>query len=233
MSMIIVKNADVQEKPHLLHILNLLKDIAPSAPSEEPVRLPAYTTLLLAHAFRGIFYPSNFIYPLTARFLLQRPTLDPSDVPMLFGMLYSASDDWKKERAWIVRFLSDGIVGNEEWRILKRRHTWDLLASLFQSEERDRVLRRGVLEVLANVTCDARATASLVLRHALLSWIEMQVQRMRGDEAIAWVRILENVLVVVRAEKVEGATDGVWRAVASRCLRTIVHHPGTSPFLQS
>ena len=127
--------------------MSLLKDLPPSAPSDEAPRLPAYTTLLLAHAFRGIFYPSNLIYPLTARFLLQRPTLDASDVPMLYGMLYSASDDWKKERAWIVRFLSDGIVGNEEWRILKRRHTWDLLASLFQSEERDRTLRRGVLEV--------------------------------------------------------------------------------------
>ena len=124
-----------------------------SVPSEEIPRLPAFTTLLLAHAFRGIFYPSNFIYPLTARFLLQRPTLDPADVPMLYGMLYSSSDDWKKERAWIVRFLSDGIVGNEEWRIMKRRHTWDLLASLFQSEERDKSLRRGVLEVCSETSC--------------------------------------------------------------------------------
>ncbi|RDX51579.1 hypothetical protein OH76DRAFT_1554958 [Lentinus brumalis] len=223
-----LEHADVQEKPHVLHILNLLKDLTPSAPSGEPTHLPAYTTLLLAHAFRGIFYPSNFIYPLTARFLLQRPTLDPSDVPMLYGMLYSASDDWKKERAWIVRFLSDGIVGNAEWKILKRRHTWDLLASLFQSEERDRALRRGVLEVLANVTCRAHATTSLLLRHALLSWIEMQVQRLRGDEAIAWVRILENIFATVNAAKVESATSGEWRDIASRCLRTVLHHHACS-----
>ena len=139
----------MQEKPHVLHILNLLKDLPSTAPStdDEAPRLPAYTTLLLAHAFRALFYPSNFIYPLTARFLLQRPTLDSTDVPMLFGMLYSASDDWKKERAWIVRFLADGMVSSEEWRVLKRRHTWDLLASLLQSEERDRALRRGILEV--------------------------------------------------------------------------------------
>ncbi|KAI0637561.1 ribosome 60S biogenesis N-terminal-domain-containing protein [Trametes polyzona] len=223
-----VEEADLQEKPHVMHILNLLKDVSATAPTDEAPRLPAYTTLLLAHAFRGIFYPSNFIYPLTARFLLQRPTLDPSDVPMLYGMLYSSSDDWKKERAWIVRFLSDGIVGNEEWRILKRRHTWDLLASLFQSEDRDKTLRRGVLEVLANVTCNARATTSLVLRHALLSWIEMQLQSMRADEAIAWARILENILAVVNPDKIETATDGEWRAIASRCVRTILNHPACS-----
>ncbi|KAI0640548.1 ribosome 60S biogenesis N-terminal-domain-containing protein [Trametes meyenii] len=223
-----LESADLQEKPHVMYILNLLKDLTAAMPSDEVTRLPAFTTLLLAHAFRGIFYPSNFIYPLTARFLLQRPTLDPSDVPMLYGMLYSSSDDWKKERAWIVRFLSDGIVGNEEWRILKRRHTWDLLASLFQSEERDKTLRRGVLEVLANITCNARATTSLVLRHALLSWIEMQLPTMRSEEAIAWARILENVLAVVNPSKIESATDGEWRAIASRCLRKMLHHSACS-----
>ncbi|KAH9853304.1 ribosome 60S biogenesis N-terminal-domain-containing protein [Lenzites betulinus] len=219
-----LENADLQEQPHVMHILHLLKDLAASAPTDDTPRIPAYTTLLLAHAFRGIFYPSNFIYPLTARFLLQRPTLDASDVPMLYGMLYSSSDDWKKERAWILRFLSDGIVGSEEWRILKRRHTWDLLASLFQSEERDKTLRRGVLEVLANVTCNARATTSLVLRHALFSWIEMQLQTMRSEEAIAWARILENVLAVISSSKIELATDGEWREIAGRCAYMILRH---------
>ncbi|KAI9059024.1 hypothetical protein FKP32DRAFT_1761266 [Trametes sanguinea] len=223
-----LENADLQEKPHVMHILNLLKDLTATPPTDDVPRLPAYTTLLLAHAFRGIFYPSNFIYPLTARFLLQRPTLDASDVPMLYGMLYSASDDWKKERAWIVRFLSDGIVGNEEWRILKRRHTWDLLASLFQSEERDRTLRRGVLEVLVNVTCNARATTSLILRHALLAWLEMQVQTVRAEEAVAWARILENILAVVSPAKLEAATSGEWRAIIARCARMILHHPACS-----
>ena len=118
--------------------------------SNYPRRLPTYTALLLMHALRAIFNPSNLIYPLTARFLLQRPTLDTADVPMLYGMLYSSSDDhWKKERAWMIKFLGDGMVGSEDWRILKRRHTWDLLASLFQSadEVEDTSLRMGILEV--------------------------------------------------------------------------------------
>lgn len=67
---------------------------------------------------------------------------------MLYGMLYSSSDDnWKKERAWIIRFLADGMVSSEDWKVLKRRHTWDLLSSLFQSSEGDSMLRLGILEV--------------------------------------------------------------------------------------
>jgi nucleolar pre-ribosomal-associated protein 1 len=133
----------------VLYILAQLKDTLPS-PSNAPVRrLPSYSTLVLFHALRGVFYPSNFIYPLTARFLLQRPELDTSDVPMLYSMLYSSSDDWKKERGWIIRFLSDGMTSTDDWRVLKRRHTWEILSSLFQSSETDSALRNGTLEARA------------------------------------------------------------------------------------
>lgn len=183
---------------------------------------------------RGIFYPSNFVYPLTARFLLQRPELDTNDVPLLYSMLYSSTDDWKKERAWIVRFLSDGLMNTEDWRVFQRRHTWDLLASLFQSSESDHALRNGILEVitsfgrdsrfltsllqvLANLTCNSQATTSLVLRSALLTWIEMQITVSR-EEGVAWVKILENILTVTDPCKLEASTNGDWRSAISRCL---------------
>ncbi|KAF5371492.1 hypothetical protein D9615_009605 [Tricholomella constricta] len=214
-----LESADIQERPHLLHILSLLKDVLPSPADEAPRRLPSYTTLLLLHALRGIFYPSNFIYPITARFLLQRPELDTNDVPMLYNMLYSSSDDWKKERGWIIRFLSDGMMSTEDWRILKSRHTWDLLASLFQSSEDDRALRAGILEVLANLTCNNQATTSLVLKSGLLSWIEIQLVASKDTvNGIEWVKILENVMAIANPEKLESSTNGAWRAAICRCL---------------
>lgn len=66
---------------------------------------------------------------------------------MLYSMLYSNADDWKKERGWIIRFLADGMASSDDWKVLKRRHTWDLLASLFQSSESDHALRKGAFEV--------------------------------------------------------------------------------------
>lgn len=135
------------EKPYVLYILNLLKDTYAQPTDELPPRLPSYTTLIIAHALRGVFYPSNFIYPLTSRFLLQRPELDITDVPMLYGMLYSSSGDWKKEHGWIIRMLADGAMSSDDWRVLKRRHTWDLLASIFQTSNTDYTLQKGILEV--------------------------------------------------------------------------------------
>ncbi|KAJ7780624.1 ribosome 60S biogenesis N-terminal-domain-containing protein [Mycena maculata] len=216
-----LETADMQEQPHVVYVLNVLRNLLPQ-PTAEPIRrLPSYTTLILLHALRGIFYPSNFIYPLTARFLLQRPTLDVTDVPMLYGMLYSSSDDWKKERGWIIRFISDGMMSTDDWRVLKRRHTWELLAGLFQSSEQDLALRNSILEVLANLTCNQQATTSLILKSSLLHWIEMQLL-ISTAEAVAWIKILENILLIVEAEKMESSTGGEWRFVICRCLSLIL-----------
>ncbi|KAH7884073.1 ribosome 60S biogenesis N-terminal-domain-containing protein [Phlebopus sp. FC_14] len=219
-----LQDSDMQERAQVLYVLRMLKNVIPASTTGRPHRLPTYTTLILLHALRGIFYPSNFIYPRTARFLLQRPELDVSDVPMLFGMLYSSnSDEWKKERGWILRMLADGMMSTEDWRVLKRRHTWDLLASLYQSTKRDGALRAGILEVLANLTCNVQACTSLVLKSALLSWIEMQLGQGDGTvESISWLKILENIVFTADTSKLERAMQSEWRFVTCRCLCRIL-----------
>jgi nucleolar pre-ribosomal-associated protein 1 len=217
------KTADMQEIPHVAYILDLLRNLLPPPTSTEPPRrLPSYTTLIILHALRSVFYPSNFIFPLTARFTLQRPLLDANDVPMLYGMLYSNSDNWKKERGWIIRFLSDGMISTEDWRVFKKRHTWELLSSLFQSVPTDQVLRNGILGVLANLTCIRQATMSLLLKSGLLTWIEMQLINKPTTEGVAWMKILENILTVSDHAKLESSTGGEWRSVICRCLSQLL-----------
>lgn len=218
---------DLQEKPPVQHILTLLRNsIPPPSLGESCKRLPTYTTLLLSHALKGIFYPFQFTYPITARFLLQRPELDTTDVPMLFGLLYSSSDEWRKERTWIIHLLSDGLVGSEDWKVFKRRHTWDLLASIFQSST-DRALRKSIFEVLANLTCIPQAASSLVLKSGLLTWVEMQLVEGCNEDSVPWLKILENVLLVVDSQKIDSSTNGQWRSIIGRCLGHILDSAST------
>ncbi|RYF70536.1 MAG: hypothetical protein EOO39_15550, partial [Cytophagaceae bacterium] len=53
---------------------------------------------------------------------------------------------WKNERTWIIRLLRDGMKSETDWRLLKRRHTWSLLATLYQSSL-DIPFRRLILQV--------------------------------------------------------------------------------------
>ncbi|ELU36765.1 hypothetical protein AG1IA_09205 [Rhizoctonia solani AG-1 IA] len=142
-------DVDFQERNQLIYTLDLLRNLIPqpdSTPSHTIPRLPTYTTLLFSHALRDIFSPATPLYPLISRFLLQRPQFDPKDVPLLYTLLYSSSGEWRRERGWMLRFLADGMRSTEDWKVLKRRHTWDLLASLFQSSIEDRMLRLSILE---------------------------------------------------------------------------------------
>lgn len=218
----------------------MLRNLLPSSTdSTAPQRLPTFTALLLAHALHCIYYPSSFLYPLLSRFMLQRPELDKTDVPMLFSMLYSSSDDWKKERGWILRFLSDGMCSTQDWAILKRRHTWDLLASMFQASE-DKSVRTSILDVstyethpqniaslpcllqiLVRMTSHDQSNSSLILRSALLPWVEMQISDTRKGEAGSWLRVLDSIVCSANAEKLERATHGSWRTSICHCLSMI------------
>ncbi|KAJ2915963.1 hypothetical protein MD484_g4428, partial [Candolleomyces efflorescens] len=261
----LMQNADLQERDHVLYLLGLLKNavVSPAANSDLkdtdvedgdgesrfPPRLPSYTTLLLFHALRGIFNPSTFVYPLTSRFLLQRAELDITDVPMLYNMLYSSDqDDWKKERGWMMRFLADGALtgsGVNDWRLLKRRHVWDLVASMYSSAVPassalaivnattdgaltgggDRAFKLSILDFLANLTRHRGPTMSLILKSGLLSWIEAQVlgpDRHVGF-GVEWLRILENLIVVVDVGKTDGsALKGQWSKGVARCVDGIL-----------
>ena len=79
---------------------------------------------------------------------MQRAELDTQDVPMFLGMLYSNADEnWRRERVWMIRFLADGMTSAQDWKICRKRHAWDLVASMFQGSTRDHALRNGILEV--------------------------------------------------------------------------------------
>ena len=52
---------------------------------------------------------------------------------------------------------------------------------------------------------------SLILKSALLSWIEMQLL-LGTKERVEWFKILDNILVFVDSKKPEGVLGSEWRA---------------------
>jgi nucleolar pre-ribosomal-associated protein 1 len=146
------QSLDFSEKAQTLYTINMLCRLHKTASNQTP-RLPTYTTLFFAHALRAIYDPTTFIYPMISRFLLQRPEFDQHDVPMFYATLFSAGDEWKKDRAWILRYLANGMLSTADWRVLKRRHVWDLLATMYQSSRDDKALCTSILKVaLAGVS---------------------------------------------------------------------------------
>jgi nucleolar pre-ribosomal-associated protein 1 len=142
-----VQGTSFHERDQLLYTLRLIRHaISSPEQSNSFPRIPPMISLFLSYVIRAQATPSHFWYPITSRFLLQRPVFDTTDVPALYSMLYASEEGWKNERAWIVRLLRDGMKSETDWRVTKRRHTWSLLATLFQSSL-DIPFRRLILQV--------------------------------------------------------------------------------------
>lgn len=135
-----IEAADVQEKQHLLLGLDCVRNSVTRQKDGTLMPLPLTTTLFLAHHLRLVGSPSSTLYPIFTRFLLQRPTFDTSDVPMLYSLLQSTDPEhWKMSRLWILRFLRDVTAAGGaslEWRVLKRRYVWELLTSMYTGASR-------------------------------------------------------------------------------------------------
>ena len=84
------------------------------------------------------------------RFLLQRPVLDIRDVPMFYELFFSTSENFKKERVWMLRLLSNSVACFDDYQVLKRRHVWDILCSFYHSCISDDYERKLILEVISN-----------------------------------------------------------------------------------
>ncbi|KIO29021.1 hypothetical protein M407DRAFT_21769, partial [Tulasnella calospora MUT 4182] len=230
-----LQNVTFHERDQTIFVLNRLRHFIPppepGKPQASPPRLPTCTSLLFAHTLHCIFYPATFVYPVAMRFLLQRPTFNPNDVPLIFEMLFKGSEDWKQHRTWMVAYLRDSMRGSRDWAVLRKRHAWDLLAAIFQESPHDPALRLAILEVFLRFTANPDAVISLVLRSSLLNWMENQASNILDGEDLAWAMIIENVLTMSDHEKLDANTAGGWRTSVSHNLEALMNRKGSIKLL--
>lgn len=206
-TMSLIETTGFFERAQLIYTLRLLRHALPTSTS----RLPVLSTLFFAYALRSLANPSHFFYPLSSRFLLQRSVFDSEDTPLLYGMLYANGEGWKRERSWMVRFLKEGVRSEADWRVIRRRKVWSLMATLF-IESLDPVFRRSILQTMSSILLIPAAASSLVLRDGLFVWLDMQwttisayhaslpissKSGVRGQRAQAWEQEEKNLLLEI------------------------------------
>ncbi|GAA5853484.1 hypothetical protein JCM9279_007252 [Rhodotorula babjevae] len=175
--------------------------------------IPASIALFLAHCVSLVGAPASPLYPAFMRFLLQRSTVDSRDVPMFYTMLYSSNADEfaaapREERVWMVRFLKEGLVRTQDWKIYRRRQVFEILASVFQSSRQDPVLRKLILEFLIRATSLPSAARELLSRNGFLGWLAAQAP-LDVSERRLLVQIVANMVEVLPFEQMTGVTDAV------------------------
>ena len=114
-----------REAPQLEMLLRSLQN-AVSAPL---MRLPALSAAFAAEASCVLSHPASAHYAMLNNYLLRRPALDLSAVPLFFAMFGSATHALATDRAWALRLLLVGVGGAEDTKILRRLFVAELLMS--------------------------------------------------------------------------------------------------------
>ncbi|BGP34984.1 hypothetical protein JCM10296v2_006808 [Rhodotorula toruloides] len=199
-----------REKDELLLVLTQVRLTIYSQAGEA---IPSSIALFLAHCVSLIGSPESPLYPPFMRFLLQRSTMDVRDVPLFYSMLYSSNTDEyaaapREERAWMVRYLTEGLVRPQDWKIYRRRQVFELLASLFEASRQDPPLRKLVLKFLVRATSIPTAARELLSRNGLLGWLSSQLPLDIAERRL-FLQVVCNMAQVVPWDKMAGVADVV------------------------
>ncbi len=104
-----LKFSVAKEKNQVLVLLEGLRDaLVDSAENPFPA-IPPMIALFFAQGLGILMKPESEFYPLINRFCLQRAQLDIYDVPMFYDLLYSATENHRKDKIWILRLLLNGL----------------------------------------------------------------------------------------------------------------------------
>ncbi|KAJ3344240.1 kinetochore-associated Ndc80 complex subunit nuf2 [Gonapodya sp. JEL0774] len=153
-----IVSSKLKERKQLLLALTTLRN---SIVSEQ--RVPGPITYFMSETVRILLEPDNTLYPLVNRFLLQRPIIDLTDIPMFYDLTFSAS---KVHRRFMLKLLVRGLQSKKDLALYSRRHAFSTLMSLTFSSALEREDRVIIVQALSKA-------ASLASQRALTELQQM------------------------------------------------------------
>ncbi|ORY11380.1 hypothetical protein LY90DRAFT_192018 [Neocallimastix californiae] len=191
----ILGSSNLREKKQLLLLCDSFKNSI--VDRDTPQRVPNVISLFVAQSLLIFTKPDHYMYPLINRFLLQRPWIDLEDIPLLYNLLYSSSDNYKQERLYILRLLSCGFQDKNDFKPYRRRHVSNLLNSLFHSNLSDISIRRYIIEIYIKLSSNSSIIVDLIIQNGLLSWIQSSLAEFNIDSKnellIGFVRLINSI----------------------------------------
>ncbi|KAI8916775.1 ribosome 60S biogenesis N-terminal-domain-containing protein [Powellomyces hirtus] len=205
-------------------------------------RIPSIMALFIAQALMVAIKPEHEMYPLINRFFLQRPVVDMEDIPMFYELFYSASDNCRKERVWMLRLLTCGLKSAADYRLYKRRHVVDILLSFYPSPLADTQTRKLVLEFLLRATTLPSVLSDMITQSGLLVFLTTLCGTLDfappppsayhagagavHPDAVGVIKLVRAVLRGFEKTPVEwhGARRGMWFDNIATCVSAVVQN---------
>ena len=136
----------------------------------EKQQLPSLICAFICEGINILKRANHCIYPLLNKFLLSRPAIDLTDVPMYYTLFNSGTPTYRIERMWILKILSCGDRSRQDLKLLSRRHVLSTMIALFDSPSSDHVTRPVILKVFRRVSL-LTGSLNALFRCGFISWL--------------------------------------------------------------
>uniref|UniRef100_H3GR19 Uncharacterized protein n=1 Tax=Phytophthora ramorum TaxID=164328 RepID=H3GR19_PHYRM len=201
--------------------VHLLLDIFRRGVEEPLEQVPSVVTVFLNDALAVLTRPTHVLYPQVNHFLLARPAMDLSDVPMFYSLFNSrAALTYRQERSWLLHTLRRGVRSDDDVALLVRRHVLPMLLSFFTSELADTHTQPLITSILLAALRTPSGGVYLVTKGALLEWLAAQFLKhgaassfvkSRNDKSSGSMRVASSALLLPLMALLEQTMrDDVW-----------------------
>ena len=155
--------------PEGKEILTCLRSLKNSI-TEENEQLPGMVCAFICEGINILRRVNHCVYPLINKFLLSRPFLDLTDVPMYYTLFSSGTPTYRIERMWILKTLCFGERSQYDLKLFSRRHVYSMLIALFDSPASDHVTRPVILKIFNRVLA-VKGSLNTLFRCGFISWL--------------------------------------------------------------
>ncbi|KAL4154801.1 hypothetical protein PRNP1_006917 [Phytophthora ramorum] len=201
--------------------VHLLLDIFRRGVEEPLEQVPSVVTVFLNDALAVLTRPTHVLYPQVNHFLLARPAMDLSDVPMFYSLFNSrAALTYRQERSWLLHTLRRGVRSDDDVALLVRRHVLPMLLSFFTSELADTHTQPLITSILLAALRTPSGGVYLMTKGALLEWLAAQFLKhgaassfvkSRNDKSSGSMRVASSALLLPLMALLEQTMrDDVW-----------------------
>lgn len=173
--------------------INLLLTALKNGITSKYQLLPGIVSCFLARALPILLRPDHALYKSLNRFLLARPLIDLTDIPLFYGYFHSTAPDWKFQRSFILRVLRDGFQQDAlDNDLAHRRHLITILMNFVGNKGlSDKFTRIQSLQILeGGMNLSPSFLAELVRVHAFYPWVHGQVLSLRAGVGPMWLNLL-------------------------------------------
>ncbi|XP_033629244.1 nucleolar pre-ribosomal-associated protein 1-like isoform X2 [Asterias rubens] len=116
--------------------------------TEPNMRVPCVLGVFVARAALLMLTPEHFLYPVILQYLLIKPQLQITSVPLFSRLVYSSSFKHGEECSWMVSLLTDGLQDSVDVTFYQRNSVFTTLMAFYQSKLATKQIKDGILQLL-------------------------------------------------------------------------------------